>query len=182
MPGRATHEYAFLTLWRVEGDIHGVAAILEDTGALSRWWPSVYLNVRVLEPGAPGGVGKLVDLHTKGWLPYTLRWRFRVAESNSPHGFLIVAEGDFEGSGRWTLVQEGPEVAVTFDWRIRAEKPLLRYLSFVFKPVFAANHRWAMARGLESLRLELQRRTAHTPQEAARVPPPPGPTFWSSTL
>jgi len=31
------------------------------------------------------------------------------------------------------------------DWRIRAEKPLLRYRSFLVKPVFGANHRWVMA-------------------------------------
>jgi hypothetical protein len=31
----------------------------------------------------------------------------------------------------------------------------LRYLSFLFKPFFSANHRWAMARGEESLRREL---------------------------
>jgi len=30
---------------------------------------------------------------------------------------------------------------ITYDWRIRADKPLLRYLSFVFKPIFSANHR-----------------------------------------
>jgi hypothetical protein len=31
----------------------------------------------------------------------------------------------------------------------------LRYGSFLFKPIFAANHRWAMARGEESLKREL---------------------------
>jgi hypothetical protein len=35
---------------------------------------------------------------------------------------------------------------------------LLRYLSFVFKPLFAANHRWAMAQGERSLRAEMARR------------------------
>jgi hypothetical protein len=46
---------------------------------------------------------------------------------------------------------------IAYDWRIRAEKPLLRYLSFLFKPVFSANHRWATARGEESLKAELAR-------------------------
>jgi hypothetical protein len=56
-------------------------------------------------------------------------------------------------------------VKVTGDWDIRADKPLLRYLSFLFKPIFSANHRWAMARGEESLRLELgrRRRSEHQP-------------------
>jgi hypothetical protein len=43
---------------------------------------------------------------------------------------------------------------------VRADKPLLRYGSWFFKPIFAANHRWAMARGEESLKRELERRHA----------------------
>jgi hypothetical protein len=49
-------------------------------------------------------------------------------------------------------------VDILFDWRLDANKPLIRYLSFLLKPIFAANHRWAMARGEEGLRSELARR------------------------
>jgi hypothetical protein len=55
-------------------------------------------------------------------------------------------------------------------------QPLLRRFSFLARPVFGANHRWAMARGLESLRLELTRRHAADEDERAAIPPPPGPT------
>ena len=41
---------------------------------------------------------------------------------------------------------------------LRAEKPLLRRLSFALKPIFSWNHRWAMARGYENLRREVNRR------------------------
>ena len=58
---------------------------------------------------------------------------------------------------------------ITYDWRIRAEKPLLRYLSFLLKPVFSANHRWAMARGEESLKAELARRAGAGQQPAAQT-------------
>jgi hypothetical protein len=54
-------------------------------------------------------VVKLVDLYTKGWLPYTLRWQFRVTESRSPYGFTIEALGDFVGRGIWTFAQDGPQ-------------------------------------------------------------------------
>jgi hypothetical protein len=64
---------------------------------------------------------------------------------------------------------------ITYDWRVSAAKPLLRRLSWLMKPAFAANHRWAMARGQESLALELRRR--RHPGDARSVPPPPGPTF-----
>ena len=171
-------QYAFLTRWRVKGTIEEVSEVLDDPLQLPRWWPSVYLEVQELEAGdLETHVGRLIDLYTKGWLPYTLRWRFQVTESRAPHGFSLVAEGDFVGTGVWTLEQDGEYANVTYDWRIAADKPLLRYGTPVMRPIFAANHRWAMARGLESLELELRRRRARTDEERRAVPAPPGPTF-----
>jgi hypothetical protein len=172
-----TNEYHFITHWRVETTVEEITDVLKDATDLARWWPSVYLTVRELEPGDERGVGKVVDLYTKGWLPYTLRWKFRVTEIRDPHGFSLEAFGDFVGRGIWTFEQDGPWVNATYDWLIRADKPLLRDYSFVMKPIFKRNHLWAMARGEESLRLELARRRARTPEERARVPEPPGPTW-----
>ena len=118
-------------------------------------------------------------LETAGWLPYTLHWQFEVVESRYPSGFSIVASGDFDGRGEWTFVQDGPAVDITYDWRLRAEKPLLRNLSFVLKPLFEANHRWAMARGEESLKLELARRRAASDAMRGQIPPPPGPVTYA---
>jgi len=171
-------EYHFVTHWRMRATAQEVAEVLGDPSGLARWWPSVYLDVKELEPGDPvTHVGRVIDLYTKGWLPYTLRWRFKVTESRGVGGFGLAAEGDFVGTGRWTFVQEGDIVDVEYDWRIRADKPLLRYGTFVFRPIFAANHRWAMARGEESLELELRRRRARTEAERAAIPAPPPPTF-----
>ncbi|MGZ3610536.1 MAG: SRPBCC family protein, partial [Ktedonobacteraceae bacterium] len=67
-------------------------------------------------------------------------------------------------------------VNITYDWKIKAEKPLLRYFSFIMKPFFSANHRWAMAKGEESLKLELARHHAVNKEELALIPSPPGST------
>ena len=174
----ATNDYHFISRWRVPGSVEEIAAIIADAGGLTRWWPSVYLAVRELEPGDASGLGKVIDLYTKGWLPYTLRWQFRVTELRAD-GFAIEAWGDFVGRGIWSFAQEGPTAIVTYDWRIRADKPLLRRLSFLLKPIFAANHRWAMEQGERSLKLELARRRAGTPEQRAAVPAPPGPTTIS---
>ena len=163
----SANAYHFISHWRVEGTVKEVSDILGDAASLPRWWPSVYLAVKVLEPGGDDGVGKVVELHTKGWLPYTLHWFFRVTESRAPGGYSLEAWGDFDGTGVWTFEQKGRSVEIVYDWKIRAEKPLLRYLSFLLKPVFSANHRWAMARGEESLRAELGRR-AGAGQQSAR--------------
>ena len=172
-----SNDYHFITVWDVPATREEVAAILGDAEGLARWWPSVYLDVRVHEPGAPDGVGKVVDLYTKGFLPYTLRWSFTVTEVKGVEGFSLEARGDFVGRGVWTLEQVGTICRTTYDWRILAEKGLLKNLSFIMKPVFGANHRWAMARGDESLRLELARRRATTDAERAAVPQPPRATF-----
>ena len=173
----ALNDYAFVTRWRVLGTVAEVRSVLSDAEALPRWWPSVYLEVRLLSPGDARGVGKTVDLLTQGWLPYRLRWRFVTTDSRDD-GFTLEATGDFTGRGAWTFVQAGPDVDVTYDWRIRADKPLLRAMSWLLKPVFSANHRWAMARGEESLALELRRRRARDDAERAAIPPPPGPMRW----
>jgi hypothetical protein len=173
----ATNDYHFITHWRVKGTVQEVADLIADGEGLVRWWPSVYLDVRKLKEGNSQGVGSVYSLHTKGWLPYNLRWSFRVTESRYPYGSTLEAWGDFNGRGIWTYEQDGPWVKVTYDWKIRADKLLLRRLSFLFKPIFAANHRWAMAKGEESLKLELARRHAGTPAERERIPAPPGPTW-----
>jgi polyketide cyclase/dehydrase/lipid transport protein len=173
------NEYHFISRWRVEGTCGEVADVLGDPPALAAWWPSVYLRVEELRPPDARGLGRRVRLLTKGWLPYTLRWEFEVVESHYPYGFALNASGDFDGRGVWTFVQDGAFVDVTYDWRISAEKPLLRNLSFLLKPLFEANHRWAMTRGEESLKLELARRRAVSEAARAQVPSPPGPVTFA---
>jgi hypothetical protein len=173
----SSNEYHIITQWRIKGTVNEVANVLSQATDLARWWPSVYLDVREVEPGDEKGIGKVIQLYTKGWLPYTLRWTFRVTESSYPYGFRLEAVGDLVGRGIWTFEQQGEYVNVIYDWKINAEKPLLRMFSFVLKPIFTANHNWAMRMGEESLKLELMRRHATTPQERAHIPSPPRPTF-----
>ena len=173
----ADNAYHFVDRWRVEGDVDEVQAILEDALSLPRWWGSVYFQVEELEPGGPGGVGKLIRLHAGGWLPYTLRINFRTVESNAPHGFTMDATGDLEGKGIWTFAQDGPFVNVTYDWTIKANKAIIEKLSFLLKPIFRSNHHWTMRRGEESLKLELLRRRAKSADDLAKVPAPPAPSF-----
>src|SRR5216684_4368849 len=169
-----TADYHLVDRWRVAADCREVADIIEDALSFPRWWGSVYFEVKELERGeGEGGIGKLINLHAGGWLPYTLRINFRTTESRYPYGFTLEATGDLEGKGIWAFQQDGPFVNVTYDWTIRANKPIIDKLSFLLKPIFRSNHNWTMKRGEESLKLELLRRRARTMEEAAAVPPPP---------
>src|SRR5271154_5927966 len=168
-------EYRFVTRWNVAGTAAEVSDVLGDARELPRWWPAVYLAVEQLEPGDERGIGRRVRLHTKGFLPYTLSWELQLIEARYPFGFTSEARGDLAGRGVWTLEENGTKTLVTFDWRVRAEKPLLRLLSPFFRPLLSANHRGAMKTGQESLGLELARRRAATPAEKSLIPAPPPP-------
>ncbi|HSH03524.1 MAG TPA: SRPBCC family protein [Anaerolineae bacterium] len=174
------NEYQFVTNWRIRGEREEIAQILAEPEHLTAWWPSVYLQVTELRAGeGEWDIGRVIGLHTKGWLPYTLRWQFEITEVVWPERFVLEAAGDFNGVGVWVFEQDGDMVNVTYDWRIRADKPLLKYGSVVLKPFFRANHHWAMEKGLASLKLELARRRAATAEERAQIPAPPlGTSPW----
>lgn len=65
----ATNDYHFVTTWQIAASPDEISSVLSDAAGLARWWPSVYLQVRVVDDGDHLGVGKVVDLRTKGVLP-----------------------------------------------------------------------------------------------------------------
>ncbi|MBL7815154.1 MAG: SRPBCC family protein [Saprospiraceae bacterium] len=173
------NKYHFITHWRVEATCQEVYNTLKEADDLKRWWPSVYLDVKTHKKGDTHGLGKIVELYTKGFLPYTLKWQFEVTDvqPNTYSGFSLRAFGDFVGRGIWTFEQDGKFCEITYDWELEAEKPILKYLSFLMKPLFSSNHHWAMRKGQESLKLELRRRNGES-----NVAPPPPPTFPHNIL
>ncbi len=173
----AGNEYALTSSWRVQGTVQEVYDIVSDADGLDQWWPSGFLRVDVLERGDDVGLGKRLEVVTKGWLPYTIHWQQLVTQIDPPNGFTIEVNGDFDRRGVWSFRQDGASVRVDFDWRINSEKPLLRFGSPILKPLFTWNHRWIMARGEVSLNLELLRRRVTTLEAWTAVPLPPGPTW-----
>lgn len=146
----SVNEYHFVTKWRVESTVEEVFDLIANPMDLVRWWP-FYLDVKEIE-------SDIHEFYARGWLPYTMRWRMRRTAASRPKSISLQAWGDFEGAGEWTFVQDGAEVDITYNWRIKGEKPLLRYLSFVLRPIFAANHNWVMNQGEQCLKREMVRR------------------------
>jgi uncharacterized protein YndB with AHSA1/START domain len=165
----AAKQHELVTRWEVEATPDEVFSILEDATSLPRWWPSVYQEVTEVDGGGPDGVGRVLSFVTKGWLPFTTSWSARLANVQRPSTIELDAFGDFEGRSVWTLEASGSTCVVTHRWSVRAGKPLLE----TFRPVVDANHEWAMARGLESLKLELLRRRAESSEQRAKIPAPP---------
>jgi uncharacterized protein YndB with AHSA1/START domain len=147
--------YRFVTRWHVAAPCEDVSDALEDTDHISRWWPSVYRECTILERGGTHGLGRRVAVTTKGFLPYLIRWRFTVVEECYPYGSRIVADGDLEGEGRWTLRPVDDGTDVTYEWTVRANHAFIRRYSWLLRPVFSLNHAWTMRQGLRGLRREL---------------------------
>ena len=61
------------------------------------------MRVNVLDPGDKEEFVKVLDVVTKGWLPYTILWSQRVTEINPPHAFTIEVRGDFDRRGVWAF-------------------------------------------------------------------------------
>lgn len=104
-----------MTRWRVAGTVEEVTAVFRRGADLPRWWPAVYLEARERDAGGADGLGGVTDLRSKGWLPYTLRWRSTAVEVRQPHGFTIAATGNFAGRGVWTFARDGDWADLTFD-------------------------------------------------------------------
>jgi len=166
--------FVLVSDWSVEGTLEEVNAVLSAPEEMPRWWPEVYLAVDVLEPGDAEGLGRVVAVHSRGWLPYTLRWTGRVKAVDPPHGWTIESTGDLAGRGVWRMEEADGRVAINYDWQVEVEAPVLRRLAPLLRPAYAANHRWAMARGEAGLRRELARRRATGAHTASgRSPPSP---------
>lgn len=141
-------EYVFIDEWDVDAPQEAVFEALADATTYPQWWRPVYIDVECDGPPEPGRVSKQ---HFKGRLPYTLRTTSEITRMDRPVSFEVNVKGDLTGRGLWTLTPRDGRVHVHFDWRVFADRPLLRVLTPVLRPVFRWNHNWSIARAQEGL-------------------------------
>jgi hypothetical protein len=154
------YPYELVSHWHVPGVIDRVYAVLTDAPSLPRWWPQAYAAVEEIAPGDQRGVGRKSRIVTRGTLPYDVNWLLEVTEIDEPQRLRVKASGDLTGVGEWRLRQDGGDVALTYDWRVRVEKAWMQRMEFLLKPLFTLNHNWVMRKGEAGLRAELARRPA----------------------
>jgi uncharacterized protein YndB with AHSA1/START domain len=141
-------EYVFIDEWDVDAPIEEVFESLADARTYPDWWRPVYITV---DADGPPEVGRTSHQYFKGRLPYKLRTTSKIVALERPGRFQIEVEGDLSGRGVWTLTQANGRVHVHFDWRVNADRRLLRYLTPVLRPLFRWNHNWAIARAIDGL-------------------------------
>ncbi len=141
-------EYVFIDEWDVKAPIEAVFNALADARTYPAWWKPVYIAVEC--DGLPA-VGVASKHHFKGRLPYELRQTSEIVRLDPPRQFEIKVHGDLTGRGVWTLTPSRDAVHVKFDWRVQADRALLRVLTPIARPFFRWNHNWAIHRAMEGL-------------------------------
>jgi hypothetical protein len=87
----------------------------------------------------------------KANLPYTVSTVSKIVALDPPHSFEVDVVGDLRGRGVWTLTPRDGKVHVRFDWRVFADRPLLRVLTPVLRPLFRWNHNVAIKAAMKNL-------------------------------
>jgi uncharacterized protein YndB with AHSA1/START domain len=142
------NEYVFIDEWEVEAPQEAVFDALADARTYPEWWRPVYIAV---EADGPPEVGRVSHQEFKGRLPYHLKMRSTIVRLERPYELEVSAEGDLTGRGVWTLTASGDRVHIHFDWRVFADRPLLRVLTPVLRPLFRSNHNWSIQRAIDGL-------------------------------
>lgn len=141
-------EYVFIDEWDVDAPQEAVFDALADARTYPAWWKPIY---RQVDADGPPAVGRVSRQRFKAALPYTLSLSSRIVRLEPPHELEVAADGDLRGRGVWTLTARAGKVHVRFDWRVNADRPLLRRLTPLLRPVFRWNHNVAIRRAMEGL-------------------------------
>jgi uncharacterized protein YndB with AHSA1/START domain len=145
------NEYRFVDRWLVPAPVEEAYDAIGNTLAYPTWWGATFLAVE--GDAGPPQPGRHAKILSRGKLPYKLRWEAEIDAADAPHGFSFTMHGDFVGSGAWAFEPAGGgETAATFTFAPRVEKPVVKQLSPLLKPLFAWNHRWAMEHGQRGIR------------------------------
>ena len=140
--------YVFVDEWDVDAPPEAVFDAIADARTYPEWWRPVYISA---EADGPPAVGAVSRQHFKGRLPYKLNTTSTIVRLERPTTIEADVEGDLRGKGLWTLTPRDGGTHVRFDWRVFADRPLVRRLTPVLRPLFRWNHNWAVKRAMEGL-------------------------------
>jgi Polyketide cyclase / dehydrase and lipid transport len=110
----------------VDAPQEAVFEALADARTYPEWWKPVYLRV---EGDCAPEVGCVSRQKFKGRLSYHLNTRSEIVRLERPREFEVEVAGDLTGKGVWTLTPRDGRVHIHFDWRVLADRPLLRILT-----------------------------------------------------
>ncbi|HMG67224.1 MAG TPA: SRPBCC family protein [Chitinophagaceae bacterium] len=153
-----TNYYIFIDKFVASCDIETAYHYIRQIEEYPRWWGKVYKKIIKLKEAPPDVAGAKYRITVGGFLPYSLTIDNEVTHIYRPNLICFDAEGELQGKGVWSFreVDEGTEV--TFDWRVAANKKVIRFFSFLLKPLFKANHHYCMVKAREGMEKDLSKK------------------------
>ena len=167
--------YRFVERWTIpEFSPEQVYEVISEARLLPEWWKGVYLAVEPFSgEWEPPRVGGRVRAVARGFLPYKLHFVLESTVLEPGRVVEVRIHGDLDGTWRASLSPDGRGTRVDIEEQVIAEKPLIRILSPLLKPLFARNHVWTTPRGEAGLRAYLAARRGRVSNPPAD--PPSGP-------
>ena len=149
----ASNVFRFDETWEIpDATPQQVWDVLSDAKLLPLWWGDVYKEIKPLDEKGKGVVGARAAARARGALPYELNFIIEAAELEPGRLVVVKTFGDFDGLWRAELSPAGRGTHVDLTWQVTVERPILKLLAPLLRPVFAWNHRWTTPRGEAGLR------------------------------
>lgn len=155
----AANVFRFDESWEIPGaTLDEVYDVLSRGELLPLWWKGVYLEAVRLTPGDAPEVGGKLSARVRGFLPFTLAFVVEATELERPRKVAVKTYGDIDGAWSATLSPKGDGVHIALIFEVAVERPGMRFLAPVLRPLFAINHYWTTPKGERGLRQYLAQR------------------------
>ena len=160
MATMALQQYSFEidSFWQLDASFEELDFVLENPLSIADWWASVFMQVEVLGGDYYSQDGLQCKLWTKGFLPHTFSFIANVFHDKNEEQVIVKTTGDFGGLGTISRYKRDVGSIVHINWRTRVDSHWLYWLMMMIKPLFVANHKWAMRKGRLGLTAEIERR------------------------
>jgi hypothetical protein len=144
------NEFVLVTRWMIPALIEVVWEALHDVQQWPTWWKYVK-EVSEIEAGDADGVGARRHFVWATRLPYCIAFEMRTTRVLRPKLIEGRAGGDLNGTGRWDLKPVEGGTDVRYEWRVSADKPRMRLLAPLLRPMYVWNHGGVMQAGRDGL-------------------------------
>lgn len=146
------NSYRFVERWDLPGFTpEQVYDVLVDAKLLPEWWTGVFLEAEGIGENPEPVAGAKAKVVARGFLPYKVRFVIEAIELIPGKLVLVKTSGDFNGQGRATITASDEGTILETEWLAIVNKPIVRFLSPILRPIFALNHYWTTPRGVKGL-------------------------------
>lgn len=108
-------QYRFVTQWFFRIPTEQVWERIVDEESWGEWLQNFR---RIAVCHSPTSGEKLFDIQYRGDLPYSFHFTLTPTCVGAPRRLELIARGELEGTGCWTLTKKGNGTGVTYIWEV----------------------------------------------------------------